>query len=215
MTPQAFIPAQPFRLSPHTLSPSSTWTHTTRNSGFSPGRPLYRCPSVTPARIAATVSDVKIPQVDTHIPDSIEETLQKSGYKSGDTVLLFDGICMLCNAGVDFVLEKDTSEQIKFAALQSQVGQALLEKFDAPKDLSTVVFIENNKAYIKSEAVLRVGRHLNWYFSVPAQLALLGVPKPVRDFLYSNVLAKNRYQWFGEKEECRLLDDQHRSRFLF
>lgn len=169
------------------------------------------------ARVAATASEVTLSSpvaVNTDMNIDSDTLLRNKGYKSGDLVLLFDGVCVLCNAGVDFVLQHDTSKTMKFAALQSDVGQLLLDKFNAPKDLSTVVLIQDNKAYTKSEAVLRVGQYLNWYFAVPATLAHVALPKPVRDLFYSNVVAKNRYDWFGEKEECRLVDDENRSRFI-
>lgn len=140
--------------------------------------------------------------------------LRAKGYQRGDRVLLFDGVCVLCNAGVDFVLRHDEHHAFKFAALQSDVGRALLHKFDAPTDLSTVVLVDGGRAYVRSEAVLRIGMQLGWYFALPAQLALFAVPKAVRDYLYSNVIAKNRYDWFGKKDECRFVDESNRSRFL-
>lgn len=140
--------------------------------------------------------------------------LRSKGYERGDVVLLFDGSCVLCNAGVDFVLAHDESRRLKFAALQSDVGRMLLHKFDAPRDLSTVVLVQDNQAFVRSEAVLRVGKLLNWYLAAPSQLALMAVPKPLRDLFYSNVIAKNRYDWFGRKDECRLVDEENRSRFL-
>lgn len=181
------------------------------------GRKLSHRAQLHNAQVVATTSEVTPPSaaVSTGMDIDSDAVLRDKGYSPGDVVLLFDGVCVLCNAGVDFVLKHDTSKEIKFAALQSDVGQILLDKFNAPKDLSTVVLIQDNKAFTKSEAVLRVGRHLNWYFSIPAVLALMGLPKPVRDYFYSNAVAKNRYEWFGEKEECRLVDDENRSRFLY
>lgn len=140
--------------------------------------------------------------------------LHAKGYRPGDRVLLFDGVCVLCNAGVDFVIRYDQSRAFKFAALQSDVGRALLHKFEAPTDLSTVVLVDAGRAYVRSEAVLRVGMQMGWYFALPAQVALFAVPKPLRDHLYSHVIANNRYDWFGKKDECRLVDESNRSRFL-
>lgn len=181
------------------------------------GRKFYHRVQLHNAPVVGTTFEVTPPSatVSTGTDIDSDTILRDKGYRPGDLVLLFDGVCVLCNAGVDFVLKHDISKQIKFAALQSDVGQMLLDKFNAPKDLSTVVLIQDNKAFTKSEAILRVGRHLNWYFSIPAALALMGLPKPVRDYFYSNVVAKNRYEWFGEKEECRLVDEENLSRFLY
>lgn len=145
---------------------------------------------------------------------SDDEYLRQKGYKRGDRVLLFDGVCVMCNAGVDFAIRNDPQKKLKLAALQSDVGKVLLRKFDAPTDLSTVVLLEGDTAYIKSDAVLRAGRHLGWYLGMPAQLALVTIPKALRDHVYSEWVAKNRYDWFGKKDECRLVDPKHRSRFL-
>lgn len=147
--------------------------------------------------------------------DNDDDTiLSNAGYNPGDRVLLFDGVCVLCNAGVDFVLRYDGDAAFKFAALQSDVGMRLLERYGAPNDLSTVVLLEGDRAYTKSDAVLRAGRALGFPFAPPAQLALLAIPAPLRDALYTYGLAKNRYALFGQKDECTLMRPEHRDRFL-
>ncbi|CAN8062717.1 unnamed protein product [Agarophyton chilense] len=146
--------------------------------------------------------------------ESRDELLRRKGYRPGDNVIMFDGVCAMCNAGVDFVRRYDTRNQFKFAALQSQTGQALTEKFGCPSDLSTMVYIEGNEAYLRSDAALKIGRRLGWYFSLPAQIGLLALPKPFRDFLYTDVIAKNRYSVFGKRDECRFVEPGEEHRFL-
>lgn len=148
--------------------------------------------------------------------DKDDRFLLSKGYRHGDRVLLFDGVCVLCNAGVDFILRHDTKRRLKMTALQGEVGKTLLRKYNAPTDLSTVVLIQENKAYTKSAAIFNVGKNLNWYLSIPSQLGMLITPGRVADYIYTNWIANKRYQLFGKKDECRLVEDSdvNRSRFL-
>lgn len=143
-----------------------------------------------------------------------EKLLRAKGYRPGDKVVIFDGICAMCNSGVDFVMRNDTRREFKFAALQSETGKALAEKFNCPTDLSTMVYVEGDKAYMRSDAMLRIGRRLGWIMSLPAELALLIVPKRVRDFVYTDIIAKNRYEVFGKRDECRFVEPGEEHRFL-
>ncbi len=127
-------------------------------------------------------------------------------------ILLFDGVCNVCNASVDFVLKNDKSKSIMFASLQSSFGKELLEKYGLDSnELSTVVLIYKNKAFTKSSAVLQTAKIMGipWNF--------LGiffiVPKFIRDFLYTQ-FAANRYKWFGKKETCRMPTPEEKARFL-
>lgn len=140
--------------------------------------------------------------------------LHRKGYRHGDKVVVFDGVCAMCNSGVDFVMRNDTARQFKFAALQSETGKALVEKFDCPTDLSTMVYVEDEQAFIRSDAMLRIARRLGWFMALPAELALFIVPKRVRDFVYSDIIAKNRYAVFGKRDECRFVEPGEEHRFL-
>eukprot|EP00190_Bangiopsis_sp_CCMP1999_P002099 CAMPEP_0198733280 /NCGR_PEP_ID=MMETSP1475-20131203/44336_1 /TAXON_ID= ORGANISM="Unidentified sp., Strain CCMP1999" /NCGR_SAMPLE_ID=MMETSP1475 /ASSEMBLY_ACC=CAM_ASM_001111 /LENGTH=161 /DNA_ID=CAMNT_0044496557 /DNA_START=85 /DNA_END=570 /DNA_ORIENTATION=+ len=144
---------------------------------------------------------------------SEKDLLKERGYSEGDRVILFDGVCNMCNAGVNMVLSVDRDDQFKYAALQGDVGQALAKKYGCPKDLSTMIYLDGDKSYLRSDAVLRIAQRLN-YFSAPAWLMLMGVPKPVRDWLYSNVLARYRYEVFGKRDVCRLPKPGERAKFL-
>ena len=146
--------------------------------------------------------------------ESNDSLLRRKGYRSGDSVILFDGVCAMCSSGVDAVMRIDRKNQFKFAALQSETGKALTEKFNCPSDLSTMVFIEEDKAYVHSDAMLRIGRRLGPVFALPSELALLLVPKPARDYVYTDVIAKYRYDVFGKRDECRIPTEEERSKFL-
>ncbi|KAJ4752325.1 DCC family protein [Rhynchospora pubera] len=121
-------------------------------------------------------------------------------------IMLFDGVCNLCNGGVRFVRSIDPNRRIRYAPLQGESGRKLLQRSGrSPDDISSVVLVEKDRSYIKSEAVLRIMEHLDLPFP---QLALMlkFVPLFLRDFAYDNV-ANNRYEIFGrsETEACDIL----------
>ncbi|PSA94605.1 hypothetical protein C6370_06155 [Bacillus atrophaeus] len=127
-------------------------------------------------------------------------------------VLLFDGVCNLCNGAVQFIIKRDPNGLISFSSLQSETGQQLLKLNGLPTEhFDSFVFIEDGKVYTKSTAAIKVFRHLRgaWRFSV----VLLAVPRPVRNMVYS-LIAKNRYKWFGKKNECMLPSPAIKKRFL-
>ncbi|KAJ7547572.1 hypothetical protein O6H91_08G092700 [Diphasiastrum complanatum] len=129
-------------------------------------------------------------------------------------ILLFDaGICNFCNAGVNFVLENDPEGRLRFAALQSDAGKALLKRSGrAIDDISSVVFVDRDGAYTKSEAVLRTAQCLQSPYPSLASLALLA-PLFFRDIVYDNV-ANNRYTMFGQSPTCRTSDSRFYERFI-
>lgn len=127
-------------------------------------------------------------------------------------ILLFDGVCNVCNASVDFVLRKDLSKSIMFASLQSDVGKKLLTQYGLnPNELSTVVLIYKNQAFTKSSAVLQTAKIMGFPWNLSAIFFL--IPKFVRDFFYTQ-FAKRRYRWFGKKETCRMPTPAEKLRFL-
>ena len=127
-------------------------------------------------------------------------------------VILFDGVCNFCNGAVNFVLKQDKKGIFNFAALQSAAGQKLLQQYNlSMKDFDSFVLIENGKVYKKSTASLRVMNQLPWYWK-EAQILRI-VPRFLRDAIY-DFIAKNRYKWFGKKEQCMIPTPEMRSRFL-
>ncbi|XP_062156554.1 DCC family protein At1g52590, chloroplastic [Alnus glutinosa] len=118
-------------------------------------------------------------------------------------IMLFDGVCNLCNGGVRVVRENDRNRRIRFEPLQSEAGKKLLRRSGrAPDDISSVVLVERERSYIKSEAVLKIMEYIDVPFP---QLAffLQFVPLFIRDFAYDNV-ANNRYTIFGRSESCEI-----------
>lgn len=127
-------------------------------------------------------------------------------------VLLFDGVCNLCNGAIQVVIEHDPHGKIRFASLQSDVGQAVLDRLDlSSEDLETVVLLEENRAYTRSAAAIRVCELLGGVYRVAGVGWLL--PRRVRDWLYT-VVADNRYEWFGQKDQCMMPTPELRERFV-
>jgi predicted DCC family thiol-disulfide oxidoreductase YuxK len=127
-------------------------------------------------------------------------------------VILFDGVCNYCNALVNWVMRLDRKGVFRFATLQSEHGRALLRQYGLPEEqLDSVVLVEKGKAYIKSDAALRIGHHLPWWLQETRVLWV--VPRPFRDAIY-DFIARNRYKWFGKKESCMVPTAEQRERFL-
>ncbi|TGN26032.1 thiol-disulfide oxidoreductase DCC family protein [Empedobacter tilapiae] len=127
-------------------------------------------------------------------------------------IILFDGICNLCNQSVQFVIEHDDKNQFQFASLQSDFGQNFLKEnnLDATQ-FDSVVFIEDDKFYTKSSAALKISKYLD---GITSWLTIfMIVPKPLRDVVYS-FIAKNRYRWFGKQESCWLPTPELKAKFL-
>ena len=128
-----------------------------------------------------------------------------------DRIILFDGVCNLCNTSVKFIIKRDSEGQFKFASLQSETGQTLLRMHGLNKDLSSFVLLEDDKVYLKSSAALRVCRKLDSAWPILSHFRFL--PPFIRDFLYDFV-AKNRYKWFGKEESCLVPSPEWKQRFL-
>ncbi len=130
-----------------------------------------------------------------------------------NTLLLFDGVCNLCNGLVRFILRHERNPVIRFAALQSIPADSSLIKL-IPNTIgpSTIVFMENNKTYVKSEAAFKIAAHLRRPWSWLSWFRFL--PRPVSDFVY-DLIAKYRYRLFGKSESCMVPDAKYLPRFLF
>lgn len=126
-------------------------------------------------------------------------------------VVLFDGVCNLCNGTINFLIDRDPRARLRFAALQSEAGRALLADLEHPSNLDTFLLVEGSRLSERSSAALRVVRYLPWYWQPLRALWL--VPKPLRDAVYRWV-ARNRYRWFGTREACRVPTPALRARFL-
>ena len=130
---------------------------------------------------------------------------------NSDKIVLFDGVCNFCATSVQFIIRHDKTNSLKFASLQSALGQELLTKYNMSKDLEGVVFIENNKAYFKSAAAFKIVRYFGGFWRILNIFSVL--PLFLTDFGY-DIIAKNRYRWFGKKDSCMIPSPEIRSRFL-
>jgi predicted DCC family thiol-disulfide oxidoreductase YuxK len=127
-------------------------------------------------------------------------------------IILFDGVCNFCNGTVNFLLKRDKQQAFLFAPLQSARGQQLLEEYGLPKENNaSFILIDEGKVYQKSSAALRLTKRLPWYWKVFQVFYI--IPPFIRNALY-DLIARNRYKWFGKKEECMVPTAEQRSRFL-
>lgn len=130
----------------------------------------------------------------------------------GERVVLFDGVCKLCNGWVKFLIAHDPAQRFRLASVQSVQGQALLAWFGLPTEqFETMAYIEGGELLVRSDALLHILAQLPrpWRF-----LALLRlIPRPVRDWCYDRI-ALNRYRLFGRHERCLLPNADHARRFL-
>ncbi|WP_353132097.1 thiol-disulfide oxidoreductase DCC family protein [Pseudopedobacter sp.] len=128
------------------------------------------------------------------------------------SVILFDGVCNLCNSFVQFVIKHDRKERFRFASLQSDFAEKeLANSFIDNQKMSTVILLENGKFYSKSTAALRILKKLNGLW--PLLYVFIIVPVFIRDTVY-NLIARNRYKWFGKKDSCMIPSPELQRRFL-
>lgn len=129
-----------------------------------------------------------------------------------EPIILFDGVCNLCNASVQFVIRHDPQARFKFAALQSATAEKLLQNCAVDRaSLDSVILVEDGHVYIESDAALRIARKLGGGWSLFAGFSI--VPRPIRDAVY-RLIARNRYRWFGKQESCMMPTPDLRARFL-
>lgn len=128
-------------------------------------------------------------------------------------VILFDGVCNLCNASVDFVIRRDRKKRFQFAPLQSGIAKDLLKgRMIDPTKLDGIILVQRDGSVSqKSTAALKVAAHLGGLW--PVLYVFIWLPRILRDTIY-DFIAKYRYAWFGKKDTCRLPTSEERDRFL-
>lgn len=127
-------------------------------------------------------------------------------------ILLFDGVCNLCNNSVQFIIRHDKNAKIKFASLQSEIGQELLQKHNLDTtSLQSLVLIENGKAFTHSTGALKVARLLDGGWTL--LYGFIVIPAFIRNAVY-RFIGKNRYRWFGKKDHCMIPTPDLKARFL-
>jgi predicted DCC family thiol-disulfide oxidoreductase YuxK len=128
-------------------------------------------------------------------------------------IILFDGVCNLCNSAVQFIIKHDKGDVFRFVALQSKLGQEILAHIgiDA-KNIDSIVLYEPGVAYYyKSEAALQIAKRLDGLLSMGIILKI--IPTGIRNQLY-DYIARNRYKWYGKKENCMIPTTELKIKFL-
>lgn len=129
-----------------------------------------------------------------------------------DRLILFDGVCNFCDNTVQWIIREDKKNTFFFSSLQSKTGQEILTKYQLnTQDIDSVVYLRNQKIYIKSTAVLYILKDLGGIKSV--MFLFIVLPASLRDFFYDQ-FAKRRYALFGKKDECMLPSKEIRSKFI-
>ena len=133
----------------------------------------------------------------------------------GAPVLLYDGVCGFCNKSVQLILDHDRRGEMRFAALQSDYGQALIERHPELRGVDSVVFVESHadgeRIHVRSNAALKVAAYLGGFWKI--FLAARVLPRAFRDWCY-DLFARNRYRFFGKYDACMLPPPEVRSRFI-
>jgi predicted DCC family thiol-disulfide oxidoreductase YuxK len=128
-------------------------------------------------------------------------------------VIVFDGVCVLCNGWVRFLLRHDRQQRYRFAAMQTESGRALLAGNGLdPNEPASFLLVENGKAWSDTDAIVRVVGSLGGAWRLVNAVRVL--PRPLRNQLY-RIMARNRYRWFGRHEACALPPAGHEGRFLY
>jgi predicted DCC family thiol-disulfide oxidoreductase YuxK len=132
--------------------------------------------------------------------------------KTNHPIVLFDGVCNFCNGSINFIIRRDRSKIFRFAPLQSKAGAKVLRQFGLPPDwVETIVLVEDGGCYTRSTAALRIVRRLGGPWSILYVLRV--IPAAARDTIY-DLIARNRYRWFGRKNACMIPTPEVRERFL-
>jgi len=127
-------------------------------------------------------------------------------------VVLFDGVCNLCNGAVQFIIKRDPEGRLKFSSLQSTYAQNRLAtlQFTQP-ELSSILVVRDNKVLMKGDAILEIARHLAWPWRSLKVFKI--IPRPIRDYIYT-FIAAHRYRWFGKQDQCMIPSPELKARFL-
>jgi predicted DCC family thiol-disulfide oxidoreductase YuxK len=127
-------------------------------------------------------------------------------------IILFDGVCNFCNKTVNFLIRRDKKKILRFATLQGKTGQQILRANHLPSDYhETFLLVENGKIHDRSTAALKLVKYLPWYWQWTRAGWIFA--KRFRDWMY-NQFAKNRYKWFGKRDQCMVPSAEIKERFL-
>ena len=126
-------------------------------------------------------------------------------------IILFDGVCNLCDGFVQRIIAADKEDFFRFASLQSEAGQNLLKPYPNLQDLKSIIYLEDGEIYTKSSAALKIGSHLTGSWKIMQAGYIF--PKFIRDGVY-NIIARYRYNWFGKKDQCMIPTPELKAKFL-
>ena len=129
--------------------------------------------------------------------------LKEMGEDTESKLILFDGVCNLCNSSVQFILKRDKKQHFKFGSLQSVFSEAI--------DYDSLILILEDKVFYKSDAALEIARFLGYPYKL--MYVFKFVPLSIRNWFY-DIIAKNRYIWFGKRSECYMPTAQLKERFI-
>lgn len=131
---------------------------------------------------------------------------------SDKAIVLYDGVCHLCDTTVQYLIKFDKKDKLRFASQQSEIGEAILRKFNRPATRNdTVVLVYKDKVYERSSAFLKTAIVLGFPYSILSLFYIF--PRPIRDGVY-NFIANNRYQWFGKYSACKVPAEKDKQKFL-
>jgi predicted DCC family thiol-disulfide oxidoreductase YuxK len=131
--------------------------------------------------------------------------------KNKNPILFFDGVCNLCNTSVQFIIKRDKKKVFLFASLQSDVAKNILLHKKYKINMDTIVLFYKDKIYTKSDAALLIFRLLGFPYNILFPLII--IPRIIRNFVY-DLIAKNRYKWFGKKDFCMIPKQKYLERFI-
>ena len=127
-------------------------------------------------------------------------------------LILFDGVCNFCNYWVNFAIKRDRKKSLRFTPLQGETANRVLPRYNInPTALRSVIIIDKDRFYTQSSAAIRICKHLDGGWKL--LYGLMIIPKFIRDALY-NIIARNRYKWFGKKDHCMIPSPGVKERFL-
>ncbi len=141
------------------------------------------------------------------------EPPNKQSIEPNKKLILFDGVCNLCNGAIQFMIKHDKNDTFRYAALQSDIGKKLIEERNIDtKKVDSIILIEPGVAYYdKSDAALQIGKQLKGYRTISSILYL--IPSGLRNIVY-DFIARNRYKWYGKKEACMIPTPELKAKFL-
>jgi predicted DCC family thiol-disulfide oxidoreductase YuxK len=128
-------------------------------------------------------------------------------------IIIFDGVCNLCNSSINYVIDNDKDDHFRFVTLQSDLGLVIQDKLNIDKKSldSIILYIPNDGYYVRSTAALKIMNDFSGIWKL-TQIFYV-IPLFIRDYIY-NTVAKNRYNWFGKKENCRIPTPELKTKFL-